>query len=304
MMLRIYPARAAVNDSRTRPAHRALDGIIRPVDDPFWRTHSPPAGHNCRCRLIQIDAEQAEIRSRDGRGLNQPETPEMQPDEGWGRKPTEWGETLQGLIEKKGNECQAFNFAGKRTGPPIWCDEENYAGIMRLSMEGYMRADGKMPEPRSGAGIERLHTAAPEQLFQRFMQEFGGGKQQEFTSAVGYELLIDSALFRQKRREVWKIQKGERAEWMLHMAAGIKSPDEIWELSDPQSSLDNLYFLTRFNVGRKYLLGCLAVFERQRDALGPWTGVTSYAATRKQSYWDCHRDQERQRLLYWRFRER
>lgn len=29
----------AVNDSRTRPAHRALDGTIRPVGDAFWRTH-------------------------------------------------------------------------------------------------------------------------------------------------------------------------------------------------------------------------------------------------------------------------
>lgn len=37
----------AINDSRTRPAHRAMDGHVAPVDDPIWRRWVPPAGHNC-----------------------------------------------------------------------------------------------------------------------------------------------------------------------------------------------------------------------------------------------------------------
>lgn len=37
----------AINDSRVRPSHLAMDGVIRPVDDPFWRTHTPPLGHRC-----------------------------------------------------------------------------------------------------------------------------------------------------------------------------------------------------------------------------------------------------------------
>lgn len=36
----------AINDSRTRPAHSAMDGFIAPVDDPIWQRWSPPAGHN------------------------------------------------------------------------------------------------------------------------------------------------------------------------------------------------------------------------------------------------------------------
>ena len=42
-----YLMYSAINDSRTRPAHRALSGMIRPVDDAFWATHSPPCGHRC-----------------------------------------------------------------------------------------------------------------------------------------------------------------------------------------------------------------------------------------------------------------
>lgn len=37
----------AINDSRTRPAHRAMDGHIAPIDDPVWKKWTPPAGHRC-----------------------------------------------------------------------------------------------------------------------------------------------------------------------------------------------------------------------------------------------------------------
>lgn len=92
----------AINDSRTRPAHQALDNIIRPVDDPFWASHSPPLGHRCRCSLLSLSETQAQARSRDGKGLSKPETPEMQADnEGWGRKPTQWDDTLNRIEKTK-----------------------------------------------------------------------------------------------------------------------------------------------------------------------------------------------------------
>ena len=43
---------SAVNDSRTRPTHRALNGIVRHRDDPFWDVFFPPNGFNCRCSVF------------------------------------------------------------------------------------------------------------------------------------------------------------------------------------------------------------------------------------------------------------
>ena len=42
-------------DDRVRPLHSAWDGIVKPVDDPFWDTHNPPTDFNCRCIVIQLE---------------------------------------------------------------------------------------------------------------------------------------------------------------------------------------------------------------------------------------------------------
>ena len=47
----------AVDDTRTRHEHKSLDGLVLPVDDPFWNTHYPPNGWNCRCGVIQMSQQ-------------------------------------------------------------------------------------------------------------------------------------------------------------------------------------------------------------------------------------------------------
>ncbi len=47
----------AVDDHRTRPDHAAWDGTVLPVSHPWWRTHTPPNGWNCRCSIIQLSKD-------------------------------------------------------------------------------------------------------------------------------------------------------------------------------------------------------------------------------------------------------
>lgn len=101
----------AINDSRTRPAHLAMDGTIRRWDDPWWKTHAPKVGYNCRCGVQRMTEAQALRRSQPGadgtpRGLNkQPTLPDGSPaqaDPGWGYHPYEdrWKPVQQALANR------------------------------------------------------------------------------------------------------------------------------------------------------------------------------------------------------------
>jgi SPP1 gp7 family putative phage head morphogenesis protein len=56
---RQYLMYSAINDSRVRPAHLALNRIVLPIDHPFWLTHYPPVGYRCRCSCIALTEKQA-----------------------------------------------------------------------------------------------------------------------------------------------------------------------------------------------------------------------------------------------------
>ncbi len=48
----------AIDDDRTRPMHAAWDKRTLPVDHPWWSTHYPPNGFNCRCGVIQLSKDE------------------------------------------------------------------------------------------------------------------------------------------------------------------------------------------------------------------------------------------------------
>ncbi len=52
----------SVHDARVRPEHKVLDGTIRPFNDPFWDSNTPPLDWGCRCNIEQTDEEPTEIK--------------------------------------------------------------------------------------------------------------------------------------------------------------------------------------------------------------------------------------------------
>ncbi|MCC6193750.1 MAG: minor capsid protein [Burkholderiales bacterium] len=134
---RPYLMWSAINDSRVRPAHLAMDGYIAPVDDPIWKVWHPPAGFNCRCAQISLTEAQAIAR-----GYGKQVRPDAKPDQGFAGVASVL-DALKGAIEKLKNLCATFLFAGTRKWPPVWCKDDGEVALARIerSLEDRYRLD-------------------------------------------------------------------------------------------------------------------------------------------------------------------
>lgn len=75
---RPYGQWRAVKDDRARDTHTAADGVVLPLSDPFWQKAWPPAGHNCRCRVVSRSQ-----RWVDSHNVSVGMPPARLPDSGW-----------------------------------------------------------------------------------------------------------------------------------------------------------------------------------------------------------------------------
>lgn len=57
-----------------RPLHVAWNGLVLPANDPWFRTHYPPNGWGCKCRVFAITRQELARMGRDG--------PDQAPDDG------------------------------------------------------------------------------------------------------------------------------------------------------------------------------------------------------------------------------
>lgn len=93
---RPYLMYSAIDDSRVRPSHLAMNRIIRHIDDPFWLTWYPPNGFRCRCTVIALTEKQA-LKY----GITSDEDlPDVAVDLGWSTNPASFGD-LSNLVDQK-----------------------------------------------------------------------------------------------------------------------------------------------------------------------------------------------------------
>ena len=141
---RPYLLYSAVNDSRTRPSHAAMDGTILPVDDPWWETHTPPNGFRCRCGVISIS--EAEARRR---GISSGPPVNAQPDDGWDYSVCSHGqeEGVRRAVSRRESQCGGgASFADRKAlilEDPVWCRNRR----MRRALEMIQEALDKWDDP-------------------------------------------------------------------------------------------------------------------------------------------------------------
>lgn len=274
----------AVNDSRTRPSHLALDGVIKPVGDAWWKTHNVPAGHRCRCSIRAIGREEAQRRG----GITQNVPAEGGADPGWGQDPRDAFKGLLNSIENRLGKCavgMGATLAKVRDNAPMWCKDGPVRDLL-LMQKAWAERKGAMPEPRPLV-LDSVPFVSAEQSFEKFMGALGAdGGTVRLVIPSGDVVQVSDDLFRTLDGR-WKIDKRGRDEWLLYLAAVIQSPQEVWRLK--LALTEELYLMGRFQRGNKRL-DALAVFKRDGDS-GVWTeGKTGFVSDREKYLGDKRKE--------------
>lgn len=154
----------AVNDSRTRPSHKALHGLMMPMDDPRWQTLAPSNGHGCRCTLMSLSDKQAKAFGYDGAPAELPTWTDKhghdhvcQPDKGWAHSPENQDLTalLREREQKAGLSQAVYNGNSPKTAEDdLRKQAENAASILlSRATEQEGRITGDLTKIASGLSI-------------------------------------------------------------------------------------------------------------------------------------------------------
>lgn len=142
---------SSINDNRTRPSHRAMNGYIARHDDPVWERWFPPCGFNCRCTIIGLTEKQARAR-----GFPKPRPP-VEPDPGFSGMPQDAGRRLEEILARDvrsmgGAYSAAFERALEAVLRPNWLDGAQIAA----ARDAFVTA---------AAADARLSTLSPAEAF-------------------------------------------------------------------------------------------------------------------------------------------
>jgi SPP1 gp7 family putative phage head morphogenesis protein len=272
---RPYLRYVAVQDARTRPEHAEWHGTILPADDPWWETHYPPNGWNCRCTVQQLSK-----RDLDRYGYEVDDEAPAGSDVSWTNPRT--GEVVsvpEGVDPGFGYNAGVDYWRALTPGP---AGEARELPII-APQEGRSLAHlPPLPATRRAAANRLLPPGLSDSAYvDRFLKEFGGSADTAvpFTDKAGETLAISDRLFRDAEGRL-KVTKRGRERHLLLLADAIKEPDEIWLqwTEYPKGELRLLRtYIARFDLAGQRD-GGYALFRTGKDG---WTGVTGFRPDRE-----------------------
>ncbi|WP_066667361.1 MULTISPECIES: phage minor head protein [unclassified Sphingomonas] len=192
-----YLRYTSVLDGREREEHGAWHGTLLPIDDPWWDTHYPPCGWNCRCTATAFNQ-----RMMDRRGYSVTLNPVSFPKREWTNDRTGEVHQVEGGID------------------PGWSYNVGKASLAGLA---------PTPMPESFSGDDIASATAPRALgdwFRAFditARDAQAGR--NFIDAGGWPLAISLAWFQRDGQLV--LPPVRRRALVGRAARAIVAPDEI-----------------------------------------------------------------------------
>jgi hypothetical protein len=254
-----------------RPEHLAWDGLVLPLDDPWWETHSPQNGWGCSCKKFTLSERDVERM-----GL---EVAERAP-------PVRYEEKVVGVrgpsprvVRVPRGIDPGFEHrpgASRRRGPVPPPMDRN---TLLPAAPGTRAATDEMPTARPADAEMLMPSGRPDEEYVRaFLAEFGlEGTDREtlFRDVTGEIRPISAELFRGRDGRL-KVQKRGRERHVRLIARTIIEPDEVWvsfSETDGQESLRRRYLARWLLPGET--VPTIAVFEQGRAG---WVGITGLSA--------------------------
>lgn len=278
-----------------RLEHKAWDGKVLPITDPWWNTHAPQNGYGCKCRIDSLSRGEAEAEWK-ARG-------QTGPDEA---PPIEWEEVTVGknsatprtVLTPKGIGPGFANNAGKaylepHTVPPL----QGYESVLRERQGAWPAGTPRppLPKPKSvPASVLNPSDMDPVEAVTRHLEIFGATPVQAaiFEDVKGESLIVGRGLFVAGPDKVngpykWLKSPGKaaRIEDLNLLAYALAEPDEIWWHWSPDWSPDwspegraagrwrlKRRYIKLFEVAGQTQSG-VAIFEWGDNG---WTGATTF----------------------------
>ena len=297
--LRPYATYRHTSIEHPRLEHKAWNGLVLPLDDPWWDTHTPQNGWGCKCRKYSLSRVEAK-REWEKSGKSGPDE----------APPIEWEERIVGkngsnprtvLVPKGIDPGFAYN-PGKawlepHTVPPL----HGYDAVLKERKAAWPTSAARpaLPTPtKVPASVVLPASTAPEVAVTDFLDVFGAtlADGAAFTDAAGSTLAITKAFFvkgsdKESDNFKWlaEPEKADRLKYINLLAMTLIEPDEIWwawekDGGDPAKWRLKRRYVKAFEIDGDGRYG-VGVFEWSKAG---WTGATVFPSN-KQKYFDKQR---------------
>ncbi len=235
----VYLKYIAILDNKTRPSHRALHGTILPKNDPFWQTHYPPNGWNCRCRVRAIPAHK-KVTPTDKRTL-----PKNAVDADWAY------------------DVREGRFFDKFSGSEVEIkSESNYKDFNLPSAKELNRENF----PEAPKTLQKAKT--DEEAIKTLKEILLDNKEKIIIKTPITKVLIDEQMI----KHIVKDNKDNRERFANFILPTLTDPDEIWAVKE--KSKNDKYFKKRYRFIKFFKTkkdNAIVIVRLLRDGSLAWT---------------------------------